>query len=101
MRNPNKYLIEDYQKGYEKEQARIGREVAKDWVWPYTYDLEDLIEIHAHPDFDPDTRHYCFLVMKWLVICFLSSHHRKMMIPSQPLWIFPVRYQGMSRLPNY
>jgi len=54
------YIIKDYQKGYEKEQARIGREVSRNWIWPYAYDLEDLLEIHAHPNFDPDTRHYCF-----------------------------------------
>jgi hypothetical protein len=55
------YVIKDYQKGFEPEQVRIGREVARTWVWPYAYDLEDLLEIHARPDFDPDTRHYCFL----------------------------------------
>ena len=56
-----KYVIRDYQKGYEPDQVRIGREVAKDWIWPYAYNLEDLLEVHAQPDFDPQTRHYCFL----------------------------------------
>jgi hypothetical protein len=55
------YVIKDYQKGYEEDQARIGQEVANHWIWPYAYDLEDLLEIHARPDFDPETRHYCFL----------------------------------------
>jgi hypothetical protein len=35
--------------------------VAKKWLWPYAYDKEDLLKIHAQPDFDPDTRIYCFL----------------------------------------
>jgi hypothetical protein len=56
-----KYVIKDYQKGYEEDQARIGRQVARDWIWPYAYDLEGLLGVHAQPDFDPDTRHYCFL----------------------------------------
>ncbi len=56
-----KYVIRDYQKGYEPDQVRIGREVAKDWIWPYAYNLEDLLKVHAQPDFDPQTRHYCFL----------------------------------------
>jgi hypothetical protein len=56
-----KYSIKDYQKGYEKDQVRIGLEVAQNWVWPYAYNLEDLMELHAQPDFNPQTRHYCFL----------------------------------------
>jgi hypothetical protein len=56
-----KYVIKDYQKGFERDQVRIGIEVARNWIWPYAYSLEDLLKIHAQPDFDPDTRHYCFL----------------------------------------
>jgi len=55
------YAIKDYQKGFEQEQARIGLQVAQDWIWPYAYDVEGLLRVHARPDFDPDTRHYCFL----------------------------------------
>src|SRR5512143_3258842 len=55
------YLIKDYQKGFEPDQARIGIEVAWHWIWPYAYDLDGLLRLHAQPDFDPDTRHYCFL----------------------------------------
>jgi hypothetical protein len=56
-----KYVIQDYQKGFEKDQVRIGIEVARNWIWPYAYDLADLMWLHAQPDFDPATRHYCFL----------------------------------------
>jgi hypothetical protein len=56
-----KYVIKDYQKGFEPDQVRIGLQVARNWIWPYAYDLEGLLRIHAQPDFDPDTRHYCFL----------------------------------------
>jgi hypothetical protein len=55
------YVIKKYQKGMEADQVRIGQEVAREWIWPYAYDLDDLLAIHARPDFDPDTRHYCFL----------------------------------------
>ncbi len=55
------YQIRDYQKGFEPNQARIGRQVAQDWIWPLAYDLADLLALHARPDFDPETRHYCFL----------------------------------------
>jgi hypothetical protein len=58
MRN---YLIRDYQKGYEPDQVRIGLEVARHWIWPYAYHLDGLLKVHSQPDFDPSTRHYCFL----------------------------------------
>jgi hypothetical protein len=56
-----KYIIKDYQKGFEKDQVKIGLEVAQKWIWPYAYHLEGLLKVHAQLDFDPDTRHYCFL----------------------------------------
>jgi hypothetical protein len=55
------YSIQDYQKGFEEDQVRIGLEVARNWIWPYAYNLADLLQLHARPDFDPATRHYCFL----------------------------------------
>jgi hypothetical protein len=55
------YVIKDYQKGFEPDQVRIGLQVARNWIWPYAYDLEGLLGAHAQPDFDPETRHYCFL----------------------------------------
>jgi hypothetical protein len=57
---PN-YKIRNYQKGFEQDQVRIGTEVGRNWIWPYAYDLDDLLKLCAQPDFDPDTRHYCFL----------------------------------------
>lgn len=57
---PN-YVIKSYQKGFEHGQACIGAEVARHWIWPYGYDLEDLLKASAQPDFDPENRHYCFV----------------------------------------
>jgi hypothetical protein len=56
-----RYVIKDHQRGIESDQVRIGREVAKKWIWPFAYNLEDLLKVHSQPDFDPSTRHYCFL----------------------------------------
>jgi hypothetical protein len=56
-----KYVIKGYQEGFEPGQARISIEVARSWIWPYAYDLDDLLKAHARPDFDPDTLVYCFL----------------------------------------
>jgi hypothetical protein len=54
------YVVKDYLIGVENDQAMIGYQAAKNWVWPYAYDMDDLLAIHAQPDFDPETRHYCF-----------------------------------------
>ncbi len=56
-----RYTIRSYQKGFEQDQVRIGIEVARDWIWPFAYQLDGLLKLHSQPDFDPDTRHYCFL----------------------------------------
>lgn len=56
-----KYILRAYQKGFEQDQARIGIEVARSWIWPYAYDQDDLLKAHSRPDFDPDSCHYCFL----------------------------------------
>ena len=55
------YVIKAYQKGFEQDQVRVGLAVARNWIWPYAYSLPDLLRIHALPNFDPATRHYCFL----------------------------------------
>ena len=39
-----KYAIKNYQKGFEEGQARIGAQAARNWIWPYAYDLEDLLK---------------------------------------------------------
>lgn len=54
------YTIKNYRKGFEDGQARIGIDVARKWIWPFAYDQDDLLKICVRPDFDPDTRHYCF-----------------------------------------
>jgi hypothetical protein len=56
-----KYIFKGYQEGVEPDQARIGIEVARSWIWPYAYDLDDLSKAHAQPDLDADTSHFCFL----------------------------------------
>ena len=41
------YDIREYQRGYERDQARIGIQVALSWLWPLAYDEDDgLILIH-------------------------------------------------------
>ena len=55
------YVIRNYQKGFEQDQVRIGMEAARNWIWPYAYNLEGMLKITGQPDFDPETWHYCFL----------------------------------------
>lgn len=75
----HKYAIKDYQKGFEPDQARIGLEVGRDWIWPYAYSLPDLLEVHARPEFDPSTRHYCSMdddMVGYVVSVITPSEHR-------------------------
>ena len=55
-----KYSIKPYEPGFDKEQARIGFEVANLWLWPLAHDEQDLKHIHTQLDFDPETSWYCF-----------------------------------------
>jgi hypothetical protein len=43
----SEYEIRDYREEYLEDQARIGIEVSKNWVWPFAYTLKDLKEIHS------------------------------------------------------
>ena len=43
-----KYVIQDYKRGFEEDQVRIGIEVARNWIWPYAYDLADLMQLITH-----------------------------------------------------
>ena len=55
-----KYSIKSYEPDFDREQARIGFEVANSWLWPLAHDEQDLKRIHTQPDFDPETSWYCF-----------------------------------------
>ncbi|NSW53116.1 MAG: hypothetical protein HPY85_11480 [Anaerolineae bacterium] len=48
------YQITQYQPGVEAEQARIGIEASRDWVWPFAHDEQGWFHLHQSPDFDPD-----------------------------------------------
>ena len=37
------YVIKEYRKGVEKDQARIGYKAAENWIWPYAYELDDIL----------------------------------------------------------
>lgn len=69
------YVIKNYQKGFEQSQARIGAEVARPWVWPFAYDLDDLLKTCGQPDFDPDLYNYCFLNDKMVGYMFSTILH--------------------------
>jgi len=55
-----KYTIKSYQPGFEIEQEKIGIEVAKSFVFPHQTTAKELKVNYSKPDFDPETRFYCF-----------------------------------------
>ncbi len=54
------YTLKSYQKGFEQEQASIGYQVAQTWQFAHQTPAERLEVVYSKPDFDPETRHYCF-----------------------------------------
>jgi predicted GNAT family N-acyltransferase len=54
------YSINQYQDGFIDAQARVGREVTKTWTFFFQTPAEQLKHIYSQPDFDAETRHYCF-----------------------------------------
>jgi hypothetical protein len=41
------YEIREFREEYLEDQARIGIEESKNWVWPFAHTLKDLKESHS------------------------------------------------------
>lgn len=65
------YTLKNYQKGFEDDQAKVGIEVAQSWKYAHQTSADRLKEIYSLPEFDPETRHYCFEKDK--MVGFLTS----------------------------
>jgi hypothetical protein len=65
------YIIKTYKEGFEEEQEKVGVAVAQDWINAHQTPADRLKEVYSQPDFDPETRHYCFKGDK--MVGFLTS----------------------------
>jgi L-amino acid N-acyltransferase YncA len=54
------YNIKDYQEEVIEDQERVGREVTKNWKSFEQSGADRLRQAYSAPDFDPETRLYCF-----------------------------------------
>ncbi len=54
------YTITSYRKGFSDAQERVGTTVTKDWTFFAQTPADQLEQAYSQPDFDPETRHYCF-----------------------------------------
>lgn len=54
------YVIKSYEKGFEIDQEKVGKEVAKSFIQPHQTNAERLKELYSQEDFDPETRLYAF-----------------------------------------
>ncbi len=59
-RDMEEFTLKNYQKGFEVEQATVGYQVAQTWQFAHQTPVERLKEIYSRPNFDSETRHYCF-----------------------------------------
>ena len=56
----SEYIIKTYKDGFEEEQEKVGVIVAQDWINAHQTPADRLKEVYSQPDFDPETRYYCF-----------------------------------------
>ncbi|NHJ31467.1 MAG: hypothetical protein FK732_01265 [Asgard group archaeon] len=54
------YVIKHYHEGFEVDQEKVGKEVAKTFVSPHQTPAERLKEVYTQEGFDPETRLYAF-----------------------------------------
>ncbi len=55
------YVIKKYQEEFIENQYKIGTEVSKNWQLFGQTPVDRLKEAYSQPEFDPETRLYCFL----------------------------------------
>lgn len=55
------YTIKSYQEEVLDAQERVGKEVTKNWKSFAQTPVDQLKQAYSQPDFDPETRHYCFV----------------------------------------
>ena len=67
----SEYIIKNYKEGFEEEQEKIGVKVAQNWINAHQTPANRLKELYSQPEFDPETRHYCFKDNK--MVGFLTS----------------------------
>ena len=80
----SEYIIKSYKEGFEEEQEEVGVKVAQDWINAHQTPADRLKEVYSQPEFDPETRHYCFKGDK--MVGFLTSKvlkEEELSIPSR------------------
>lgn len=54
------YTIKNYQEAFLDAQEKVGKKATETWKSFGQTPAAQLRQIYAQPDFDPETRHYCF-----------------------------------------
>lgn len=54
------YIIKNYQEEFLDAQEKVGKEATKTWKGFGQTPAAQLKQIYSQPNFDPETRHYCF-----------------------------------------
>ncbi|MCE7749025.1 MAG: hypothetical protein GPJ51_11545 [Candidatus Heimdallarchaeota archaeon] len=54
------YEIKHFQEGFLEDQVKVGTEASKEWQLFGQTNVERLKEVYSQPEFDPETRLYCF-----------------------------------------
>ena len=80
----SEYIIKTYKEGFEEEQEKVGAKVAQDWINAHQTPADRLKEVYSQPEFDPETRHYCFKGDK--MVGFLAEAHGRSSRNESSLW---------------
>lgn len=95
------YIIKNYQEGFIEDQVKIGDEVSKQWQLFGQSNAERLKEVYSQPDFDPETRLYCFDEKKmvgFLTSAIIPEKENEKTIGNLSLPFVLEGYQGVTEL---
>ncbi|MBU7013835.1 MAG: hypothetical protein HXS52_07295 [Theionarchaea archaeon] len=82
------YIINSYQEAFVEDQERVGKEVTKNWKSFEQSSVDQLRQVYSAPDFDPETRFYCFRDNE--LVGFLTSNIIKDVTPRKANLEFPL-----------
>lgn len=85
----SKFVVRIYQPGDEVEEARIGIQITKNWVWPALHNLEEVRSQISGPRFDPRSRIYAFYEGRMVAFTEFIQYDSSRFAPKRALLFYP------------
>lgn len=84
-----RFVIRTYQSGDEIEEAKIGIQITKNWVWPALHNLEEVRSQILNPRFDPRSRLYAFYKGKMVAFTEFLQYESTRFTPKMAVLFYP------------